>query len=401
MTTPRWLGALAAFVVGVVAVAFALLRPGAGDRLELVWILIAPVLVAVAATPLLRRWVAQRRSVAGAALAVAACALAIGAIGSAAASNAMFLTDHDFRLFLVLALLSAGIALFVGIRLTQPLAADVRRLGQVATAVAGGDLSVRTGITRRDEVGATAVAVDRMVVRLADTDAERARLAAARQDLLSSVGHDLRTPLAAMRSAVESLQDGLAPDPDRYLALVGAQIDTLAELVDQLFEYARVESGGEPAPVERVSVAELADEAAEALEPSAVRRHVKLDVRADGPAVVVGSPSRLSRVLRNLLDNALRHTPPDGIVRVEVTTGARQIRVRVVDTGAGFPADFRARAFEPFTRADRARVADGSAGLGLAIAKSIVTAHHGTIELGEGPGGDVVVCLPAAPGGEA
>jgi len=390
--------ALVTFVVAVVALAFALLRPARAERLELVWILALPAAVAVAAVPLLRRWVMQRRSVAGAALAVGLCSLAIGAIGSTAASNAMFLTAHDFRLFLVMAVLSAGIALYVGSQLSRPLAADVRRLGLVATAVADGDLTVRTGVQRRDEVGATAAAVDRMIAQLAAAEADRARLAAARQDLLTGVGHDLRTPLAAMRSAVESLQDGVAPDPERYLAVLAAQIDTVSGLVEQLFVYARLEAGEPATDLRRVSVAELADEAAEALAPVADRRHVKLDLHADSAAFVHGSPSGLSRVLRNLLDNAVRHAPPDSVVGLAVVEAPGHVEVRVTDGGAGFPAAFRDRAFEPFTRVDPARTADGQAGLGLAITKAIVDAHGGTVALGDGPGGDVRVRLPATLG---
>lgn len=394
---PSWrsLASLGGFVVAVVVVAFVLLRPHGGERLELVWILAAPAAVGAASIPVLQRWVARRRSVAGAALAVAFCSLAIGLISSTAASNAMFLTDHDFRLFLVMAVLSAGIALFVGAQLSRPLAGDVRRLGQIATAVADGDLGVRTGIGRRDEVGATAAAIDRMVAQLAATESERERLAAARQDLLSGVGHDLRTPLAAMRSAVESLQDGVAPDPARYLAVIAAQLDTVSALIDQLFVYARLEAGEPPADLGRVSVAELADDAAEALAPVADRRQVKIELHADDAAMVQGSPSALSRVFRNLLDNAVRHAPPDTVVRLTVVRAADRVEARVVDDGPGFPADFRARAFEPFTRADPARHADGSAGLGLAITKAIVDAHGGTIILGDGPGGDVRLRLPA------
>lgn len=394
----RWLVALVAFVVAVVVLAFALLRPAAGDRAELIWILAAPAAVAIAAVPLLRRWVTRRRSVGGASLAVGLCSLAIGAISSSAASNAMFLTAHDFRLFLVMVLLSAGIALFVGYQLSRPLAEDVRRLGQVATAVADGDLMARTGIDRRDEVGATALAVDRMVAQLAAADAERTQLARARHDLLSGVGHDLRTPLAAMRSAVESLQDGLAPDPDRYLAVLASQIETVSGLIDQLFVYARLEAGEPATDIGRVSVTELADDAAEALGPLADQRNVTVELDSDTAGFVDGSPSGLSRALRNLLDNALRHAPADGTVRLIVRAPHGHVDVRVLDTGAGFADDFKARAFEPFTRADPARSADGSAGLGLAITKAIVEAHGGVITLGDGPGGDVRVSLPTSSG---
>ncbi|MBI5087615.1 MAG: HAMP domain-containing protein, partial [Actinobacteria bacterium] len=144
---------LAALVAVASVIAEILLRPAAGDRWELLGIIAAPALLAVVDTPLLARWVSGRASVAGVALTVALCSLALGAVSSSAASNAMFVSSHDYRLFLVVLLMSSGIALIVGSQLTRPLARDLRRLGQVADAVAGGDLSVRTGITRADEVG--------------------------------------------------------------------------------------------------------------------------------------------------------------------------------------------------------------------------------------------------------
>ena len=148
-------------------------------------------------------------------------------------------------------MLSCGIALVVGSQLTRPLARDIARLADVAEQVAAGDLSARTGIQRKDEVGRTAAAVDHMVHSLQAAADERERLAAARQMLFTSIGHDLRTPLAAMRAAVESLQDGIAPDPKRYLGVVGNELDNVEALLDQLVEFARIESGQHPTVCDR------------------------------------------------------------------------------------------------------------------------------------------------------
>jgi HAMP domain-containing protein len=257
----------------------------------------------------LRRWVSSRASVAGAALVVGLCSLALGAVTTSAASNAMFLSSHDYRLFLVVLVLSCGIALVVGSQLTRPLARDIARLGQVAEQVAAGDLTVRTGVRRKDEVGRTAVAVDAMVQSLQAAADERERLAAARQMLFTGIGHDLRTPLAAMRAAVESLQDGIAPDPDRYLGLVGNELSNVEALLDQLVEFARIESGQRTLARESVSVAELAHEAIEALAPVADRRAVQLGLRQSGPALITANSLDISRVMRNLVENAIRHAP--------------------------------------------------------------------------------------------
>ena len=388
-----WLGAL---VLGAAVFAEILLSPPtADDRWHLLAILAAPAVVTATLVPLLRRWVSSRASVAGAALVVGLCSLALGAVTTSAASNAMFLSSHDYRLFLVVLVLSCGIALVVGAQLTRPLARDIARLGDVAEQVAGGDLTVRTGIRRKDEVGRTAAAIDAMVVSLHAAADERERMAAARQMLFTSIGHDLRTPLAAMRAAVESLQDGIAPDPDRYLGVVGNELNSVEALLDQLVEFARIESGQRMSSRETVSVTELAHEAIEALTPVADRLQVRLALDATSAADITANSLDISRVLRNLVENAIRHTPVDSAVTVSVSTADNGVTVCVADAGDGFPAHFRAHAFDPFTRADPARATrTGHAGLGLAITRALVQQHGGRVWLGEGPGGDVRLWFP-------
>ena len=387
---------LSASVFGAAVLAELLLSPAtADDRWHLLLILAAPAVIAAALVPLLRRWVSSRASVAGAALVVGLCSLALGAITTSAASNAMFLSSHDYRLFLVVLVLSCGIALIVGTQLTRPLAQDIARLGVVAEQVAAGDLSARTEIRRKDEVGRAAAAVDEMVNSLKAAADEREQLAAARQMLFTGIGHDLRTPLAAMRAAIESLQDGIAPDPNRYLGVVGNELDNVEALLDQLVEFARIESGQRAIARETVSVSEIAHEAIEALTPVADRRSVHLALVADGPGHVTANQLDVSRSLRNLVENAIRHSPSDGTVTVSVSRSNDGVTVVVADEGAGFPDDFRQHAFDPFTRADPARATrTGHAGLGLAITRALVQQHNGRVWLGDGPGGDVHVWFP-------
>ena len=382
------------FVATLLFAELLLRPPNSGERLHLVAILGAPVAITVILVPFLGRWVSARTSVAGTALLVGLCSLALGTVTTSAASNAMFLSSHDYRLFLVVLVLSSGIALAVGSYLTRPLAADIAHVGDVAERVAAGDFTARTGVVRNDEVGRTARAVDSMVAALDDAATERARAARARQLLFTSIGHDLRTPLAAMRAAVESLQDGVAPDPDRYYGILGAQLEDIEGLLDQLVEYARIESGGSHRERTTVSIAELAHEAVEALSPVAHRMDVDVQLDSDGPAVVVASTTDISRVLRNLLENAIHHSPSGEEVRVVVRTG-QEIEVGVHDQGPGFPDDFRDHAFEPFTRADPARnTRTGHSGLGLAIARALVEAHGGRIWLGAGAGANVTFSIP-------
>ena len=392
----RFLWWLAALVAGAALLAEVLLRPPSTDeRLHLLVILAAPAVVTAALVPVLRRWVSRRASVAGAALLVGLCSLALGAATTSAASNAMFLSNHDFRLFLVVLLLSCGIALAVGVQLSAPLARDIARLGQVAEAVAAGDLDVRTEIHRKDEVGRAAAAVDEMVQSLRAAAEERQRLAQARQLLFTSVGHDLRTPLAAMRAALESVQDGVARDPDRYLQIVGSELHNVEALLDQMTAFARIESGAPLGQRELVAMAEVAHEAVEALGPLAERRDVQLAVEAADAGTVRAPPLDLARCLRNLVENAIAHSPAGGKVTVTVMAAADGVEARVRDDGPGFPADFREHAFEPFTRADPARTTrTGHAGLGLAITRALTLQHDGRVWLGPGPGGDVRIWFP-------
>jgi len=403
MNRGRFVLSLLALMVVSFVIAEWLIEPGPGYRTHLLVIIAAPGILALALTPLLERFVSSRTSVAGAVLVMGLSSLALGVLTSAVASDAMFLSGREFRLFLVILLLSSGIALVVGSQLTRPLARDVQRLGQVAGQVAAGDLTVRTGIRRNDEVGATAAAVDTMVQSLADADAERRSAMEARQHLFTSLGHDLRTPLAAMRASLESIEDGVTADPNAAIGVLLGQVRSMDAMLDQLVEFSRLEIGHVSSSVERVSLAELVDECAEALGPLAQAKGVRLRVDAVGPAMVTGSPLELSRVVRNLVDNAIRHSPTGGTVEVAVVDVAvasgPEVLLRVRDEGPGFPPDFREHAFEPFRRADPSRNArTGNTGLGLAICRAIVTAHGGRISLGDPPaGGSVEVVLPSTP----
>lgn len=393
--TKRLLLALTGLVALTVVLAEVLLRPPPSDRAHLLVVLVGPAVLAAALTPLLAKLVSSRASVAGVALAVGFCSLTLGAVTSSAASNAMFVSSHDYRLFLVVLVLSSGISLVVASQLARPITRDVRRLGDVAQQVAGGDLHVSTGVVRRDEVGATAAALDQMIEALRLADIERTTMASARQHLFTSIGHDLRTPLAAMQAAVESLEDGVAPDPQRYYGLLAAQIATLDTMIQQMIEFSRLVSGHTESTTIPVSLAELADESVEAFAPLAHRRQITLQMRTDGPAWVMGNPLDLARVIRNLTDNAVRHSPDSEVVTISITTTTDTVCICVTDRGAGFPPEFRESAFEPFHRADPSRNSrTGNSGLGLAICRAIVTSHGGRIWLGDPPGGTVHVELP-------
>jgi signal transduction histidine kinase len=318
--------------------------------------------------------------------------LAVAVVTIVVAAQQMFISDQDLGVLLWIMIPATFAAALAAYLLSTPIARDAHRLSDAATRVAAGDLGARSGVTRADELGDAARAFDRMVARLAAVEQERSLM-------LSSISHDLRTPLAALRVSIEAIRDGVADDPDALLGGMERQMAALSALVDDLQLHTRIASGTLELRVARQDVAELVDEVVESVRPLATRRGVALatgfDAGGPGSVTVDADPAQLGRVLRNVYDNAIRHSPAGGTIRTAITSADGWVEVRVVDSGPGFPDDVRAVAFEPFSRGDPARdVATGTAGLGLAIARGIVTAHGGTIAVGAGPGGEIVVRLP-------
>lgn len=386
--------AIAAVVVGL-ALFEVTMQPTAAERTQLAIIFVAIAGIGVLAATILprvvRTWSTIRRTV----VAIAVTAFLIAAAGLAVAAQTMFISSHDLTLLLVVLgfafVAAVGFAMAVG----EPLTRDLTHMADTADRVGAGDLSARTGITRGDEVGRVAEAFDAMAAELEEAEEQRLRDEEARRRFFAAVGHDLRTPLASLQAAIEALEDGVAPDPDRYLRSMERDVAALGELVDDLFLLARMDSGSisiDPMPVD---VTEIADEAIEVLRPVAGRSDVVLRLEADHRTVVPGGTEAVSRALRNLIENAIRHSPPGSEVVVQVRNG-HGATVRVVDQGPGFDPEFIDRAFERFTRADDARGRDtGGSGLGLAIASGFVTALGGEIWAEPGPGGRVGFRLPA------
>ena len=319
---------------------------------------------------------------------VAFAAVAVTGATVAVAAQTMFIERHDLTLVLVALVLGVGLGGVVASAVAHPLTTDLTTVSTTAYRVASGDLSARTGIVRRDEVGDAARALDQMIFKLETSEGER-------RNLLTSIGHDLRTPLASMQAAVEALQDAVAPDPAAYLRGISLDLDHLTHLVDDLFLLSRIDAGRLDLSPAEVDLAELADEAAEAVAPVAARRRIRVLVSTPGRIGVTADSAALGRVFRNLLTNALRHSPDEGEVRVELTRGESQVKTVVIDQGEGFSDGIRSRAFERFARADDSRNREsGGTGLGLAIARAIVEAHGGTIAIEDGPGGRVRFALP-------
>jgi signal transduction histidine kinase len=254
-------------------------------------------------------------------------------------------------------------------------------------------------------LGALALAteLDRARRRLLEAaDRERA-LESSRRELVAWVSHDLRTPIAGIRAMVEALDDGIVDEPlevRRYHLQLMTEADRLARLVDDLFELSRIEAGALAVSMERVALGELVSDVVASAAVMAEAKGVRVDGRVDGrPPDVAGSAPELARVVRNLLDNAIRHTPPGGAVEVAVRGGDHHVEVSVLDGCGGIPAYDLDRVFDLAYRGDAARTpsTSGGAGLGLAIARGLVDVLDGDIAVRNEPGGcRFTVRLPRA-----
>jgi signal transduction histidine kinase len=335
------------------------------------------------------------------ALAVAS-AVGVSLIAVFWTADRMFVSDHDAGVLASLMLFAGVIGARIATLLADRTAHDVERLGIGLGTFAAGDLSHRIEPAGPRELQDLAVSANEMAAELERMRSERDDADRARRNLIASVSHDLRTPLTSLRLLVEAIGDGVVAGPaDTADALRRARgyVTTLSTLVDDLFELARLEAGDISWTLSQVGVAELIDETVEAFRPLAEQKGLMLteSVSSDvGP--LRGNPEKLQRVLYNLVQNAVRHTPQDGTVSLRAEGDRGFVRIEVADDGEGIPPEQSEQVFERFFRGgDGARNGTG-AGLGLSISRAIVEAHGGRIwvEPREGRGARVIFTVPTA-----
>ncbi len=236
--------------------------------------------------------------------------------------------------------------------------------------------------------GAAALATA-LAVRLAMEERSRTEIEEARRQLVAAASHDLRTPLASLRLLVESIDDGVVTGEtrDRYLGEIRTHVAVLSDLVDDLFELSRIEAGDISWTMRQVELGELIGDTVAAMRAPAEARGVRIAAELPaGHVLAQANAEKVQRVLFNLIQNAIRHTPADGSVTVRARNDGGDVEVEVSDDGEGIPASDGERVFEAFYRGDAARGEDG-AGLGLAISRAIVEAHGGRIWLEPGSPG--------------
>lgn len=296
----------------------------------------------------------------------------------------MFASEHDLLLATVLLIFASGIALSLGYFLSATLTSRIERLNDAAQAIAEGDLEVRVPVVGHDEMADLAQTFNEMAAQLQAAERKQRELEQLRRDLVTWIGHDLRTPLASIRAIVEALADGVVEEPgavERYLRTAQRDIRSLALLIDDLFEMAQIDAGGLQLDRQHNAISDLISDTLESFSAVAEHKGVSLVGHAEpGVDPVYVDAQKIERVLANLVSNAIRHTPAGGTVEVRVMPDDGAIRVEVCDTGEGINPDDLPHIFEQFYRGEKSRSREtGGAGLGLTIAQRIVQAHGGDI----------------------
>lgn len=286
---------------------------------------------------------------------------------------------------ILLVLLVVGVS---SLLLARSFTVPLGRIAGAARAFGKGDLSARAQVDRRDELGEVARAFDEMAERVTE-------LLRAEKELLANISHEIRTPLARIRVALDIAEEGDAEAARESLADIGADLDELERLLSDILTAARLElgdgstrAGVPPLRLERIDVPDLLARAEARFRAAHPDRALRASVPDDLPSVD-GDPVLLRRVIDNLLENAHKYsrTPADEVELRARPHGGDGVEIDVVDRGIGIAESDLASVFRPFFRADRSRArATGGLGLGLALAKRIVDAHGGTIELSSRPG---------------
>ena len=379
-TSPVLVSVLIAALGATATLAIGLGTFGAGEVAELALLMLVAIVLSAIATAIAIPRLA-RASLRVRLISIAAFATLVGFANLIVLSLLMLVDTHVATVLAVLLVYSTAAAVGAALATARATSEPLARVAQTARRLAAGDLEARTGpVAAGEEIDALALSLDEMADRLASSLEREREAEAQRRSLVTAVSHDLRTPLSGLRAMIEAIEDGVADDPAtvrRYVNEMGSSVDSLVELVDDLFELVQLDAGAIQAETERARVEEVVGSALAACEAQASTKGLVVQARIDGVAEIPCSP-RLTRVVQNLLQNAIRHTPSDGTVVIEASHCERELELAVVDDGDGIDGAALDRVFDPFWRGDSARASDGS-GLGLALAKRIVETLGGSI----------------------
>ena len=289
------------------------------------------------------------------------------------------------------ALIGAVIALLLGTFLSRTLTRPIRELTQATHAVSEGDLSQQVPIRSNDELGKLAQAFNKM-------SNELSRSVNARKQMTADIAHELRTPLSLILGHAEAVHDGVLPPTSENFEIIREEAARLEHLVNDLRILSLADAGELTISPQTIEPQRLLQEVTSLYQYQTQRKNVtlELDIASPLPTIEV-DPGRMTQVLTNILDNALRHTPEGGRIVLATKQMQDQIEISIQDSGPGITPEEVSRIFDRFYRTDPSRQReDGGSGLGLAIAKSIVQAHGGQLsaESEAGNGLKIIITLP-------
>jgi signal transduction histidine kinase len=388
-----FVGLVGAFLVALAIAIFVMDAPS-GDLKDLLQFLLTSslpsLLIGYLIFTLGRRWL---RSIRYKTLLAYSLGVIIALINIYVTSRLMFVSAHDFLLLSLLLTFAAILSASFGYLLAANMARSLQLLCLGARQVAAGDFATRIHLTEVDELSEVADAFNFMSKELERSVARQKELEQARRDLIAAVSHDLRTPLTSIRAMVEALADDVVTDPptvQRYYGAVRSQIENLSGLINDLFELSQLETGQVTLAMEPVNLNDLLSDVLESMQAQAGAKNVSLKgIFSEDLPIIKGELAKIQRVIYNLVQNAIRHTPASGSISLATLVVPEGVQVEVADTGEGITPEDLPHIFEQFFRSDKSRSREtGGAGLGLAIAKRIIEAHHGRIwvesQLGQG-----------------
>ena len=348
-------------------------------------------------------WLLRRRSIRWQLSLVALVAVLGGFAGTQVAAQRMFISDHDLRVVSVLAGVSGLVALLAAVALGQAVSRWSTDLRAAVRSVGEGQPYVGAH-HGPSEFRALADELAQAQQRLEDARDRERRIEESRRELVVWVSHDLRTPLAGMRALTEAREDGLTDDTT-YQERIRAEVDRMSRMVEDLFELSRINAGVLTLLPEPLSLGDVVSDAIAGADAVARLLRVRLDGAVEAGVEVLADPAGLSRVVSNLVINAVRHTPASEVVEIRGRSVDGGVELSVSDRCGGIREADMARLFDIAWQRGHARTPDSGpagagGGLGLSIVKGIVDAHHGEVSvenLADSGGCRFSVRLPAAP----
>jgi len=295
---------------------------------------------------------------------------------------------EQLRASWIIAAVAVLLAAVVAIVLARALLAPIKRLAGATHRLARGDYATRVASTTRDEIGQLVADFNHLAVTLEKNESLR-------RQFMAEISHELRTPLAILAGEIEALEDGIRQPTTASLKSLRAEVATLTKLIDDLYDLSLADVGALTYRLAKVDVVDLLDDAVQAFRERYAARNIGLDFERPSEALSIdGDVTRLMQLFNNLLENSLRYTDSGGRLHVAVARADTKVNIDFQDSAPGVPEDLLPRLFERLFRVESSRSRDrGGAGLGLALCRTIVEAHAGTITAKASPLGGLWIAI--------